>query len=131
LTHPRFLPGSRLTDCRFHRTVLAGGAIVSDCNVENSVIGIRTVMRDSTVRGSLIMGADPFREDRPAGAPPVGIGRGSVIENAIIDKNVHIGSNVRIVNEAGVQEGEGEGYVIRDGIVVVPRNAVIPDDTVI
>jgi glucose-1-phosphate adenylyltransferase len=130
-THPRYLPGSRLTDCRFHRTVLAGGAIVSDCNVENSVIGIRTVLRDSTVRASLIMGADPFHEDAPPGAPPIGIGEGSLIEKAIIDKNVRIGRGVKIVNEGAVQEAEGDGYVIRDGIVVVPRNTVIPDGTVI
>jgi glucose-1-phosphate adenylyltransferase len=130
-THPRYLPGSRLTDCRFHRTVLAGGAIVSDCHVENSVIGVRAVMRQATVRGSLIMGSDPFHDDPPPGAPPVGIGRGSVIESAIIDKNVHIGENVRIVNEAGLEEAEGKGYVIREGIVVVPHNTVIPDGTVI
>jgi len=130
-THPRYLPGSRLTDCRFHRTVLAGGAIVSGCDVDNSVIGIRTVMRDSKVRGSLIMGTDPFRDDPTPGGPAVGIGRGSVIENAIVDKNVHIGENVRIVNEAGVHEAEGDGYVIREGLVVIPRNTVIPDNTVI
>ena len=89
---------SRLTDCRFHRTVLAGGAIISGCDVEESVIGVRTVMRDAKIRRSVIMGGDPFHEeDAPAGAPPVGIGRGSVIENAIIDKNVRIGRNVRIV----------------------------------
>jgi glucose-1-phosphate adenylyltransferase len=130
-THPRFLPGSRLTDCRFHRTVLAGGAIVSECNVENSVIGIRTVMRDVTVRRSLIMGGDPYHEHGGPGAPPLGIGRGSVIENAIIDKNVRIGRNVKILNEGGVQEAEGDGYVIREGIVVVPHNTIIPDGTVI
>jgi glucose-1-phosphate adenylyltransferase len=130
-THPRYLPGSRLTDCRFHRTVLAGGGIVSDCNVENSVIGIRTVMREVTVRRSLIMGGDPYHAAEAPGAPPLGIGRGSVIENAIIDKNVRIGRNVKILNEAKVQEAEGEGYVIHDGIVVVPHNTILSDNTVI
>lgn len=130
-THPRFLPGSRLTDCHFHRTVLAGGAIVSGCKVENSVIGIRTEMRDSNVRRALIMGSDPHNDDLGPGVPPVGIGRGCQIENAIIDKNVRIGRNVRILNEAGIREGEGENYVIRDGIVVIARGTVIPDGTVI
>jgi glucose-1-phosphate adenylyltransferase len=130
-THPRFLPGSRLTDCRFHRTVLAGGAIISGCEVENSVIGIRTEMRDSKVRRALIMGSDPYHEDQGPDAPPVGIGRNCVIENAIIDKNVRIGENVRIVNEAGLQEHVDEKYVIRDGIVVIPHNTVIPSGTVI
>jgi glucose-1-phosphate adenylyltransferase len=131
-THPRFLPGSRLTDCHFHRSVLAGGAIVSGCHVENSVIGIRTVMRDSQVKRALVMGGDPYH-DMPvkAGAPEIGIGRGSVIENAIIDKNVRIGRGVRITNEAGLVEGQGHNYVIRDGIVVVPHNTVIEDGTVI
>ena len=130
-THPRYLPGSRLTDCRFHRTVLAGGAIISDCDVEESVIGIRTVMRGAKIRRSLIMGSDPFHDDAPADAPPIGIGRGTLIENAIIDKNVRIGRNVRIVNESGAQEGEGPYHVVREGIVVVPHNTIIPDGTVI
>ncbi len=130
-THPRYLPGSRLTDCRFHRSVLAGGAIVSGSTVEDSVVGIRTTIRDAHVRRALIMGADPFHSDPLPGTPPIGIGRGSVIENAIIDKNVQIGRNVRIVNEAGVKDLVTDDYVIRDGIVVVPHNAVIPDDTVI
>jgi glucose-1-phosphate adenylyltransferase len=130
-THPRYLPGSRLTDCRFNRSVLAGGAIVSGCEIDRSVIGIRAIIREATIRRSLLMGTDPYHDNASQDAPPLGIGRGSVIENAIIDKNVRIGRNVHIVNEAGVQEGEGPGYVIRDGIVVVPHNTVIPDGTTI
>ena len=130
-THPRYLPGSRLTNCRFHRTVLAGGAIISDSILEESIVGIRTTMREATVRRSLILGGDPHHNDAPPGAPPIGIGHGTVIENAIIDKNVRIGRNVRIVNEAGAKEAEGTGYMIRDGIVVVPHNTVIPDGTTI
>src|SRR6185295_5876928 len=98
---------------------------------ENSIIGIRTVIRDSTVRRSLIMGADPWPADAGPEAPPVGIGRGCLVENAIVDKNVRIGKNVRIVNEAGVKEADGPGHAIRDGIVIIPRNTVIPDGTVI
>jgi glucose-1-phosphate adenylyltransferase len=128
-THPRYLPGSRLTNCTFHRTLLAGGAIVSDSTIDTSIVGIRTVMRDATVRRSLIMGGDPFRDNAPPDAPPIGIGRGSVIEDAIIDKNVRIGENVRISNEAGVLEGEGPGYVIREGIVVILHNTIIADGT--
>jgi len=130
-THPRFLPGTRMTNCRFYRTVLAGGGVVSDCTVEESVIGVRTVMREAAVRRALIFGADPEPPDAPPGAPPVGIGRGTVIANAIVDKNARIGSNVRILNEAGVQEADGPGWAIREGLVVVVRGAVIPDGTVI
>ncbi len=111
--------------------MLAGGAIISDCDVEESVIGIRAVIRGAKIRRSLIMGCDPFHDDPPSGSPPIGIGRGTVIENAIIDKNVRIGRNVRIVNESGAQDGQGPYHVIREGIVVVPHNTVIPDGTVI
>jgi glucose-1-phosphate adenylyltransferase len=128
-THPRYLPGSLLTDCRFHNAMLAGGSIISDSEIDASIIGIRTTMRGATVRRSVIMGGDPFEEIIRAGAPPVGIGEGSVIEDAIIDKNVRIGRNVRLVNDAGVVEGEGPGYYIREGIIVVPRNTNIPDGT--
>jgi glucose-1-phosphate adenylyltransferase len=77
------------------------------------------------------MGADPWHQGAAVDDPPLGIGRGSVIENAIIDKNVRIGANVRIVNAEGQSEGEGPYHWIRDGIVVVPHNTVIPDGTVI
>lgn len=130
-THPRYLPGSRLTDCRFRRTILAGGSIISESTVEESVVGVRTTMRGATVRRSLIMGGDPPEETHRPGLPPVGIAHGSVIENAIIDKNVRIGRDVRIVNAAGLEQGEGPYHVIRDGIVVIPKNTVVPDGTTI
>jgi glucose-1-phosphate adenylyltransferase len=130
-THPRYLPGSRLTDCRFHRAILAGGSIISDSEIDTSIVGIRTTMRGAKIRRSLIMGGDPFDQIVRKDAPPVGIGEGSVITNAIVDKNVRIGRNVHLVNEAGVKEGEGPGFMIRDGIIVVPQNTIIPDDTTI
>jgi glucose-1-phosphate adenylyltransferase len=65
------------------------------------------------------------------GVPPIGIGSESVIEGAIVDKNARIGRGVRIVNEAGIKEKDGDGYFIREGIVIVPKNAVIPNGSVI
>jgi glucose-1-phosphate adenylyltransferase len=65
------------------------------------------------------------------GIPNVGIGKGSILRRAIIDKNAHIGQNVRILNEAGLQEHDGNGYYIRDGIVIVPKHGVLPDDAVV
>ena len=130
-THPRYLPGSRLRGCRFNDTVLAGGATIHESTLERSVIGIRTTMRKATVRRTLIMGAEDYPPPGPPGAPPVGIGEGSLIQDAIIDLNARIGRNVRIVNKDGVKEAEGDSWVIRDGIVVVPKNAVIPDGTTI
>jgi glucose-1-phosphate adenylyltransferase len=123
-THPRNLPGSRITNCEFRRTVLAGGAILSDCKLDESVVGVRSVVRGSTVRRSLIMGSDPQEI-------PSEIRRGTVIENAIIDKNVNIGEGVRIVNASGVSDAVGPNWFIRDGIVVIPHNTVIPDGTTI
>ena len=130
-THPRYLPGSRLAGCRFNNSLLAGGAIINDSTIEKSVIGIRTVMRKATVRRSLIMGAEDNPPEGPTGAPPIGIGEGSLIQDAIIDLNARIGRNVRIVNKGKIQEAEGPSWVIREGIVLVPKDAVIPDDTTI
>jgi glucose-1-phosphate adenylyltransferase len=129
-THPRYLPGTRLTDCKFHRTILAGGGVVSESTIEHSVIGVRSEIRGATVRRSLIFGADSPESNNGKRAV-AGIRPGTLIENAIIDKNVSIGRNVRIVNESGLSEDEGPYHVVRDGIVIVPKNTVIPDGTVI
>ncbi len=130
-THPRYLPGSRLRGCRFNNSLLAGGATISESSIEESVVGIRTVMHKATVRRALIMGAEDAPPAAAAGAPPVGIGEGSLIQGAIVDLNARIGRNVRIVNKGGIREAEGPSWVIREGIVVVPKNAVIPDGTTI
>jgi len=131
LTHPRYLPGSRLTGCRFNNSILAGGAIIRESTIDNSIAGIRTRMTKATVRRSLIMGAEDYPPSAPAGAPPVGIGEGSLIQDAIVDLNARIGREVRIHNKNQVQEAEGEGWVIRDGIVVLLKDAIIPDGTTI
>jgi glucose-1-phosphate adenylyltransferase len=130
-THPRYLPGSRLRGCQFDDSVLAGGATIDNSNVQRSIIGLRSQMREAEIKNSLIMGAEDFPPASPAGAPPVGIGPGSIITNAIVDLNARIGKNVRITNANNVQDAEGENYVIRDGIVVIPKEAVLPDGTVI
>ncbi len=130
-THMRSLPGSRITNAKLYRTVLAGGSILSDCDISESVIGLRAVIREATVRRSLIVGSDPYHMRDDGDVPPLGIGKGAVIENAIIDKNVRVGRNVRIVNASGERDGQGPYHVIRDGIVVVPHNTIIPDGTVI
>lgn len=130
-TRPRYLPGARLSGCRFHHTLLAEGTHVRDSEIEHSVIGLRTSATGCRISHSLVMGVDSYVPDAPPGSPPVGIGEGSEIRHAIIDKNAHIGRNVRIVNERGLVEADGEGWAIRDGIVVVPKNGVVPDGTVI
>ena len=130
-THPRYLPGTRLSGPKFARSILAEGSVITDSDIEDAVIGVRSRVSHALVRRSLIMGADPDYPDAPAGSPPVGIGAGSIVENAIVDKNARIGRNVRIRNERGEKNAEGPGWVIRDGIIVVPKNAIVPDNTVI
>ncbi len=130
-TRPRFLPGTMLHGGRFDHTLLADGGRVEHSVIERSVIGVRSRIRHATIRGSLLMGIDVDPPEVPAGAPPLGIGEGTVIERAIVDKNVRIGRDVRLVNSKGLDEADGDGWAIRDGIVVVVKNAVIPDGTVI
>jgi glucose-1-phosphate adenylyltransferase len=130
-THPRYLPGSRLTGCRFINSILAGGAIIRESTIEESVVGIRSRLNKATIRRSLIMGAEDHPPPARADAPPVGIGEGTLIRNAIVDLNARIGREVRIQNKDGVREAEGPGWCIRDGLVVVLKNAVIPDGTTI
>ncbi len=130
-THPRYLPGARLTGTRFNRSILSEGTIVEDSTIEDSILGVRTVVRGATFRRSVIMGADPYSPEAPPGSPPIGVGEGSLIQDAIVDKNARLGRNVRIVNKERVQQAEGPCWVVRDGIVIIPKNAVVPDGTVV
>jgi glucose-1-phosphate adenylyltransferase len=135
-THARFLPGSKIDDCTIVRSLVTEGCILNQCRIERSVVGIRSrVERGAVVKESVIMGADFYQvpevidADRARGVPPIGIGEGAVIERAIVDKNARIGRGVRIVNHRGVSNEDSETHVIRDGIVVVPKDVVIPDGT--
>ena len=106
--------------------------------IDRAIVGIRSrIGAECRIRNSLLIGADFYEtladmESTIArGIPAVGIGRKTVIENAIIDKNARIGSNVRIVNEAGLKEKDGDNYFIREGIVIVPKNGIILDGVTI
>jgi glucose-1-phosphate adenylyltransferase len=137
-THPRFLPATKVESCTVRSSLVSEGCILVGAEVERAVIGIRSrVGRGANIRQSLLLGADYYEtldeidRMRARGQPPLGIGEDSVIERAIVDKNTRIGRGVRIVNEAGEREKDGKDYFIRDGIVIVPKDAVIPDGTVI
>jgi glucose-1-phosphate adenylyltransferase len=129
-THPRFLPGSKINGATLRQAIISDGCIISDAHLERCVVGIRsTIQSGATIRNSIVMGADFFetnREKIPAGLPPVGIGRNCVINRAIIDKNARIGDGVVITPEGKAANVDADNYFIRDGIVVVPKNAVIP-----
>ena len=129
-THPRFLPGSRVSDCTLRDVIIAEGCYVDRCRVEESVVGIRTTIQPGAdIRRSVLLGADFYEADDDAPArgdgPRLGIGRDVVLDRVIVDKNARIGDGARLVNEAGVQDADGDGYFIRDGVIIVPKDGVI------
>ncbi len=131
---PLFLPPSRLEQCDIQNSLISEGCIIYKASIKRSIIGTRSIIcKNSTITDSIIMGADFFEteKDRRKGRIHMGIGNNCIIEQAIIDKNAHIGNNVKIINRQKFDYKEGEGYLIKDGIVVVEKGAVIPDETVI
>jgi glucose-1-phosphate adenylyltransferase len=137
-THARFLPPSRVERCDVSESIIAEGSLLKGARITNSIVGIRSVLSEEvTVDSALIMGADYYEDEesrafnRSQGIPDIGVGRGSVLRRVIVDKNAHIGENVQILNDAGVQYLDGDGYYIRDGVVMIPKNSVIPDGKVI
>jgi glucose-1-phosphate adenylyltransferase len=137
-THPRFLPATKVERCQLENVLVTDGCVLVEAEVHRAVLGIRSRLeRGVHLRESLVLGADYYEtveesaRARDQGLPPIGIGEGSVVERAIVDKNARIGRGVRIVNEANEQEKDGDGWFIREGVVVVPKNGVVPDGTVI
>jgi len=137
-TYPRFLPGSKILASGVENAILCEGSIVNRSQIRDSIVGIRSRIGDNCrIERAVIMGADYFesREDiaanREKGIPDVGVGGDSEIRNAIIDKNARIGHGVRLVNLKDAANETGDNHVIVDGIIVVPKSAVIPDGTVI
>ena len=137
-THPRFLPGSKILASDVENAILCEGSIVNRSYVRDSIVGIRSRIGENTrLERAVVMGADYYESrealarNRERGVPDVGIGRDCEIRNAIIDKNARIGHGVRLINARGVPEETAESYCVVDGIIVVPKSAVIPDGTVI
>jgi glucose-1-phosphate adenylyltransferase len=137
-THPRFLPGSKILASDVEHAILCEGSIVNRSRIRDSIVGIRSrIGENCRLERTVIMGADYYEShealaaNREAGRPDIGIGRDCEIRNAIIDKNARIGHGVRLVNRNGVESENTDSYSIVDGITVVPKDAVIPDGTVI
>jgi glucose-1-phosphate adenylyltransferase len=133
-TRPRFLAASRLTDCRLRDAMVAEGSYLESCEIHESVVGIRTrIDRGSVIRRSVLLGADFYEDaaEKRQGVPALGIGRNVVLERVIVDKNARIGDDVRLVNEGNVDHADGDGWHIRDGVIVVRKGAVIPAGTVV
>jgi glucose-1-phosphate adenylyltransferase len=132
-THARFLPASKINGAQVNRAIIADGCIITDANIERAVIGIRSVIENgSTIRNSVLMGADFYQQEDPqpgSDRPPLGIGQHCVIEGAIIDKNARIGDGVVITPEGKPDNVDGDNYYVRDGVIVVPKGAVIAAGT--
>ncbi|MBD2365260.1 glucose-1-phosphate adenylyltransferase [Anabaena minutissima FACHB-250] len=139
-TRARYLPPTKLLDCHVTESIVGEGCILKNCRIQHSVLGVRSRIESGCIiEESLLMGADfyqPYVERQCSidkGDIPVGIGPDTIIRRAIIDKNARIGHDVKIINKDNVQEAnrENQGFYIRSGIVVVLKNAVIPDGTII
>lgn len=139
-TRSRYLPPTKLLNAEVTQSIIGEGCIIKECRINHCVLGVRTrIESNCIIEDSLLMGADFYesysiRQDKiEQGSLPMGISENSTIRRAIIDKNARIGKNVIITNKDRVDEAnrEDEGFLIRSGIVVVIKNAVIPDNTVI
>ncbi len=132
-THARFLPASKLNGATVKQAIISDGCILSDARIERAVIGVRSYVNTGTViKNSVLMGCDFYEADLAAREKkeiPLGIGKDCVIDHAIIDKNARIGDGVVITPEGKGENFDGEHCYVRDGIVVVPKNAVIPSGT--
>ena len=139
-TRARYLPPSKVHRCEIVDSIVGEGCIINSARLRRSIVGIRSrIEPGAQLEESYLMGADYYqtleelRGDIAAGVPRIGIGDNTVIRRAIIDKNARIGAGVRLVNEGGLQnyDDPAESYFIRDGIIIVPKNATVRDGTVV
>ncbi len=132
-SHPRYLPGSTVEDSRLYHVLLADGCMVHHADIENCIIGVRSQIGDGAkLRDTILMGADYYsREPSAAGNIPIGIGAGCEIQGAIIDKNASLGAGVVIRPFPQGTDLEREDWVVRDGIVVIPKDTIIRPGTYI
>ena len=142
-THMRFLPGSTVNGATVKQAIISDGCMICDSHIERAIIGVRSIIKSgSTIKNSIVMGADHYEDNRPAdtGQPPLGIGENTIVDHAIVDKNARIGNGVVITPEGKGENCDGPlvrwsdgnerpSWYVRDGIVIIPKNAVIPDGT--
>ena len=137
-SRPRFLPGSKINSAQIDHAIVADGCIINYASISNSIVGLRMVVGAGTELNRVIsLGSDYYESQESVeqhereGKPRIGIGANCKIENAIIDKNARIGNNVKISPAGKPEKVDHELYYIRDGIVIIPKNAIIPHGTVI
>lgn len=131
-TNPRFLPASKINAARIDQAIISDGCIITDATITRSVMGVRSIIESKTeITDTVVMGADFFERNRfssarQQGVPPIGIGSNCRIRRAIIDKNARIGNDVVIDPAGKPSDLDADNFFIRDGIVVIPKNAIIP-----
>jgi glucose-1-phosphate adenylyltransferase len=133
-THRRNLPASKLNYCAINQSLAAEGCIITNASITNSIVGIRTIIESgASLDGVVCIGADFYETDQEKaenarkGIPNIGIGRGSILKGCIIDKNARIGENCRIgIDERERSEGDHGAYHVVDGIIVIPKNTMLP-----
>ncbi len=137
-THPRFLPASEIYGADLTNVLLPDGCRIGDAIISDSVIGLRSIIGEhTTIRRTIMMGSDAYETDEDKGEngrlsrPHIGIGTDCSIKRTIIDKNARIGDNVTIRSLPDREDSDNESWFARDGIVIIPKNAIIPDGTVI
>ena len=138
-TRPRYLPPAKINNSHIAKSIISEGAIVqSGAKIKHSVIGLRSRINiNSIVEDSIIMGSDFYetlddiKYNQSREIPLLGVGENCIVKKAIIDKNVRIGDNAKVINQKELKEFEGENYCIKDGIVIIEKNAIIPAGTVI
>jgi glucose-1-phosphate adenylyltransferase len=134
-THARYLPATKIIKSQVERSVIADGCIINDAVIEHSLIGIRSHIRaGATIRDSLVMGQDFYESPErpsPVGAPAMGLGHDAWIERTIVDKNARIGNQVRITPDGKPPHVDGPNFYVREGLVIIPKGAVVMDGTVI
>ena len=126
-THQRFLPATRTFDAHVDTSIISEGCYLDTCDIRDSVVGIRThVGHGAKITRSVLLGAD-FYQDEDARTEDIalGIGANVVLDRVIVDKNARIADGVRLVNEGHAADADGDGWYIRDGIIVVPKGAVV------
>jgi glucose-1-phosphate adenylyltransferase len=135
-TRQRFLPATKFLDARVSQSIISDGCILFGASLERTVVGIRSrIQRGASVRDSIVMGADYYEDDevRAANATrgiiPIGVGPGSVLERVIADKNARIGEGCVLRGHPDRPDEDGDGWFVRDGIVIVPKDASLAPGT--
>ncbi len=128
-TRQRFLPGSEIRGARIDHSIISEGCKLGNAELKDSIIGIRSIICDGVqLDRTYFMGADLYDSDTSASEIPIGVGENSILKNVIADKNVRIGKNVKLINKESVSEYRSDTVIIKDGIIILPKNVTIPDN---